>query len=647
MILERIKIKDYKSISELEWVLNDELSCLVGQNESGKSNLLEIFDFIEGKEAKKLNYETHTTRSSESYNNQKLPAINYHFKFTKDSRNKFLEKLNKLKIETAKHGGIENLSHFIIEIDESQGENQNIYFLWNGKKVHPKSLTTIILNNRQVGGRMTASNREVAISQQVLTNLVKDIDSIVPKRIKLNDQDFKITFNSSLENIKNGSAKNTSLFKLMKIAGLNDASRIPSGRNQIRQYLRGLNRKLNKEFVRKYYSQDNSVRLEFVHDSGEISIDIEDNSDGTYIMEERSDGFKYFFSLLIEMASNLTDSENVYFLLDEPGGRLHPSGQRDLLKYLEELAEKHKIIYTTHSPFLINRLFPNRVRIVDRDAENGTVFKFKGFSKNWKPMRSSLGLNIKDSFYYSDKALIVEGPEDLIFISSLIDYFNRIGDLELNTDLFSFIDAGGESNLPAMVQIIMDDERPTLVLIDSDSQSTFNKLSKKVNKVNDESILDLIQVNEFKKEAVSIEDLLPYQLLEDAVKLFCAELETDGTFEKKKSSSNVQDAATVTTSVLAVVSDTIKANAKLPINLSKINSSRYNTEITKSVKDFYKEVELDVAKWNTKNTPISKVGIARYFEILLHDEEIDKSKMDFKPSLKLVKTIANKLGLLS
>lgn len=545
MILEKIVIKDYKSISDLEWILNKGLSCLVGQNESGKSNLLEVFNFIEGKEANKLNYETHTTRSSESYNNQKLPTIRYHFKFTDDTKTKFLEKINKYKIETEKLGGIANLTHYVIEIDESYGENQNIYFIWSGKKVLPKNLTIKTLQNRNVGGRMTSTHREVAINQQVLTNLVKEIDSLVPKRVKLNDQDFKITFNSTLENIRNGNAKNTSLFKLMKIAGLNDPSKIPTGRSQIRQYLRRLNRKLDKDFVRKYYSQDESVRIEFVHDSGEISVDIEDNSDGTYIMEERSDGFKYFFSLLIEMASNLTDNENVYFLLDEPGGRLHPSGQRDLLKYLEELAEKHKIIYTTHSPFLINRLFPNRVRIVDRDAEKGTVFKFKGFSKNWKPMRSSLGLNIKDSFYYSDKALIVEGPEDLIFISSLIEYFNKTGELDLNTDLFSFIDAGGESNLPAMVQIIIDDERPTLVLIDSDSVSTYNKLNRKVKAVSDTSILDLIQINEFKKEAVSIEDLLPYQLLEDAVKLFCAELETDGTFEKKKSSENIQNAATV------------------------------------------------------------------------------------------------------
>lgn len=614
MILEKIAIKDYKSIDSLEWNLTDNISCLVGQNESGKSNLLQVFDYIDSTNAKKLKFEEHTRRGSERYNNQSLPYLKYCYKFTDSSRLKFFEELKKYKVDIESFGGIESLEEYVIEIEEKEIGNQLTFFRWNKKTVYVKDLKYAVLKDKAI----------VPINPAHQKNINLFIENLLPKIIGLNEQDFKVSYSSTLENLKNGNSKNSSLFKLMRIAGLNDSTKIPIGKSQIRQYLKGLNRKLNQNFVRKYYSQDESVKLEFVHDSGTISLDIEDNTDGTYEMEERSDGFKYFFSLLIEMASNGTENENVYFLLDEPGGRLHPSGQRDLLKYLEELAEKHKIIYTTHSPFLINRLFPNRVRIVDRDAENGTVFKFKGFSKNWKPMRSSLGLNIKDSFYYSDKALIVEGPEDLIFISSLVEYFNKTNQLDLNTDLFSFIDAGGESNLPAMVQIIMDDERPTLVLIDSDSTSTYNKLAKKVEKVNDKSILDLIEIKEFKSNAVSIEDLLPYELLEEAVVNYCLELENDKVFELKEDKK-----------------------FSMNIDLSKVTKSRYNNEIAKAVKDFYKEVDLEEEKWNNKKTPISKVGIARYFEILLLDEKVDKSKMNFKPTLNLIKTVASKLGLLN
>lgn len=610
MILEKIAIEDYKSISSLEWDISDNISCLVGKNESGKSNLLQVFDFLDISNSKKLHFETHTRRGSDRYSDQKLPFIKYSFKFSETSKLEMSNCFKKNNVDTNKYGGIEKLGYYVVEIEEKEPGNQKKYLMWNNNEILIDKLETLRIQNNQL----------TKINANALNNITNELNGLLPNRITLNDQDFKITFSSTLEDIRSGNSKNSSLYKLMKIAGLNDQSKLPSERSRIRQYLKGLNRKLDKNFVRKYYSQDTSVKLEFVHDSGTISLDIEDSSDGTYEMNERSDGFKYFFSLLIEMASNTETNNNSYFLLDEPGGRLHPSGQRDLLKYLEELAEKHKIIYTTHSPFLINRLYPNRVKVVDRDVEKGTVFKLKGFSKNWKPMRSSLGLNIKDSFYYSDKALIVEGPEDLIFISSLIHYFNKNGNLDLNTDLFSFIDAGGEGNLPAIVQIMIDDERPTLVLIDSDSQSTYNKLSKKVENVNDKSTLDLMEIKEFKNEAESIEDLIPCGLLQQAVFKYCMKLVDDGVLEDISSDDN-------------------KA-----INLSNIKSSRYNNGIAVYVKDKFKEIGMGDDEWKKKKTPISKVGIAREFEIILGENK-NYSKSDFKPSLKLIKTIIDKLGL--
>src|SRR5690554_4428083 len=93
MILERVEVKDYKSISNLEWDLKERLSCLVGQNESGKSNLLQLFEYLDSKKAKLLNYENHTTRSSESYVQQELPKILYYLIMSSDRRKEFLSLL--------------------------------------------------------------------------------------------------------------------------------------------------------------------------------------------------------------------------------------------------------------------------------------------------------------------------------------------------------------------------------------------------------------------------------------------------------------------------------------------------------------------------------------------------------------------------
>ncbi|MDI5899443.1 ATP-dependent nuclease [Flavobacterium yafengii] len=599
MRLEKIVVEDYKSIKKLEWDLNDRLTCLVGQNESGKSNVLDIFDFSEIDNMLTLDYKKHTRRASERYTNQEIPNISFYYNINVDSFHKFLDAYRPFLSE----------------------ESQNMSFL-------PDCIIFETNNQLNTSTNFSVINSAIPdikiplfdISQ--FTQSQPDIFDFQTTIIKIKEN-IDLTYTVTLTELRNETAINTSLYKLLKIAGLKDTAKIPTERVQLKQYLDRLNKNLNKKFIKKYYTQDDSLNFEFVHDSGEIYLQIEDGTESTYSIDERSEGFKYYFNLLIEMATLADDdTQDIIFLLDEPGLRLHPSGQRDLLKYLEELSKKYRIIYTTHSPFLINRLHPNRVKIVDRDHELGTHFKYKGFSKNWKPMRSALGLNIKDSFYYSDKALIVEGPEDLIFISSLMNYFNQSGKLKINTDLFSFIDAGSESNLPSMVQIIIDNERPTLVLIDSDSTSTFNKLNKKVAVIGNREILDLIQVNEFNKDAVSIEDLMPSKILQQAVINYCSELLEDETFKLRV------------------------PEAEFKLDLSKVKSSRYNTAIANKVRDFYLEEGLEEAEWNKKSTPISKVGIARHFDNLLNDGNFDKKDIGFESSLKLVKKIAEKLALL-
>lgn len=602
MKLEKIIIEDYKSIKYLEWDLNTPITCLVGQNESGKSNVLDVFDFMEVEKMLTLDYKKHTRRASDKYTNQEIPNIKFYYGVANNSFERFANDFEFYFSDEARKKTL-IIKNVVFETKNQLNISDNFKII-NG-----------ISDNSEITIPLFDINQFVGTAPPNLY----DYQTIV---IKIKET-IDLTYTVTVTELINESAVNTALYKLLKIAGLKDTSKIPTDKIQLKQYLNRLNRDLNKKFIRKYYTQDNSLKFEFVHDSGEIYLQIEDGTESTYSIEERSEGFKYYFNLLIEMATLADDdSQDIIFLLDEPGLRLHPSGQRDLLKYLEELSKKYRIIYTTHSPFLINRLYPNRVKIVERDNEYGTRFKNKGFSKNWKPMRSALGLNIKDSFYYSDKTLIVEGPEDLLFISSLITYFNKEKKLKINTDLFSFIDTGSESNLPSMVQIIMDDDRPTLVLIDSDSTSTCKRLSKKVVDIDNKEILDLIQVNEFNKDAVSIEDLMPSKILQEATINYAKELFEIGVYTLRTEATDFN------------------------LDLSKIKSSRYKTSIAIKIKEFYLEEGIDETIWDKKSVPISKVGIARHFDLILNGDDFEKTGIGFESSLKLVKTIAEKLSIL-
>jgi predicted ATP-dependent endonuclease of OLD family len=87
-----------------------------------------------------------------------------------------------------------------------------------------------------------------------------------------------------------------------------------------------------------------------------LEFDLE-AQDGIYNINERSLGFRWFFTFLLFTQFRpfrQNSPRNIIFLFDEPASNLHSSAQRRLLKSFENLGQDIKVIYTTHSHHLIN-----------------------------------------------------------------------------------------------------------------------------------------------------------------------------------------------------------------------------------------------------------------------------------------------------
>ena len=88
---------------------------------------------------------------------------------------------------------------------------------------------------------------------------------------------------------------------------------------------------------------------------------------------ERSAGFVWFFSFLAAFSEHRDSPDPLVLLLDEPATGLHASAQGDLLRYIDEkLAPKRQVIYTTHSPFMVEPTDLGRARTVEDRDEGGT-----------------------------------------------------------------------------------------------------------------------------------------------------------------------------------------------------------------------------------------------------------------------------------
>ncbi|WP_332061017.1 AAA family ATPase [Bartonella sp. CB74] len=78
----------------------------------------------------------------------------------------------------------------------------------------------------------------------------------------------------------------------------------------------------------------------------------------SFSLYERSKGFRWFFCFKVFTEVRRHRSKNgIVFLLDEPANNLHIHLQENILDFLQKLSslEDNKVIYSTHSPYLINQ----------------------------------------------------------------------------------------------------------------------------------------------------------------------------------------------------------------------------------------------------------------------------------------------------
>lgn len=144
----------------------------------------------------------------------------------------------------------------------------------------------------------------------------------------------------------------------------------------------------------------------------------------TVPFDERSRGFVWFFSFYAYF-SNIPEEpqRRTILLLDEPGLNLHATGQRDVLAFIErKLAPKHRVMYTTHSPFLIDPQRIDRVRTVQDLGDQGTTVSAdacQADSETVFPLHAALNYELAQTLVTGRHCLLVEGPSDLLYLQLL------------------------------------------------------------------------------------------------------------------------------------------------------------------------------------------------------------------------------------
>lgn len=561
------KFENFKGIESQRLDLgknsDSKVFTLVGLNESGKTTVLEAINYFaykpENLNALELdNYEVNDIHNLIPINkrdnfNGRI-SIEAGIELEEDD----LEEIKKVFVENSIH--LKEYSNQIsygqyYYFENSEYKKEKTKYLWNYtfKGTVGKTRRVINLTNEQA---LLANN----IIKKRLPSILYFPNFLFefPERIYLEESnaDAKYKFYQKiiqdvLDSLANDTNINDHLIK-----------RIESEDEKDKRNLNSLIGKMQKQLTEVIFKKWNQIfskeisKTEIVLFSGKdtngcyLEFNIKDDVD-TYRIIERSLGFRWFFVyiLLTQFRSYRKQNKNAFFLFDEPASNLHPSAQVELLKSFEKLP---KVIYTTHSHYLINpkwleNTFVIKNEAIDYDDEvkynskntNIKINRYRDFAVKY-PNQSNYFQPILEVLDYRPTNLelvpnivITEGKNDFYT-------FNFIQEVIQNSNSpIKFVPGTSSSNLETLISLYLGWGRNFLVLLDSDKEGL--KQKKRYEEIFGESLSDLIHT--YKNIDAHWDDFETEDLftIDDKITIQIKNYPADSTYQKKIFNRSLQE----------------------------------------------------------------------------------------------------------
>jgi predicted ATP-dependent endonuclease of OLD family len=239
----------------------------------------------------------------------------------------------------------------------------------------------------------------------------------------------------------------------------------------------------------RYHADGEHFRI-WIADDKRPGIEIE--------LESRSKGFQWFFSFyLVFLVESEHGHRDAVLLLDEPGLHLHPTAQHELLSFFDTLAEKNQLIYTTHSPFLVDGRRLTRVRAVTETKDGRSHVStdlWPADRETTFPLQAALGYELAQTLFQGKRNVLVEGMTDLLYVQGLDLLLQANGRHGLPEDVY-VTPSRGTKLMGLLASLYIGQGVRPLVLLDDDDagHDRANALVKELYKGEEQSVIFVSQ----------------------------------------------------------------------------------------------------------------------------------------------------------
>ena len=508
------RIKNYKSIKDSgEIYIKTPITIFAGMNESGKTNFLEAFyDINVEREINNLSKRINDDESEvnlilnikikdfniiEEYDldGDKIIFIKTKEGYEIENRTKLLNKkylINRKVIED----NLKTIKNHFPSIKDNEifkeiEKENNKTFYRNIENIEEKLISLKSVHNINIEYDF---DKKVDINY-ILEKLKETVlnSKNFPNFIFFEEEDeIKDTYDldSIGDNRFLNNLSNICDIDFEKIKNIDENNKIPR-----KTHKEELNITLEKDY--KQYWKEGSAKLEIDWDKDDLSLYIKEGKN-TFLPKQRSRGKNWFLSFYVLLCSRFDENKKNIILIDEPGQYLHPDAQLNLLNLLEDTSKKHNIIYSTHSPFLIDEKNLHRIKFIEKDEINNesSIKEINQISneKTLSPIFSKLGMT-QVKIETADNLIICEGISDIFYLRAFQKIFG------VNNYNIKFVNGNGDDISKIFFILEGTSNNGVRILLDTDE----NKIKKKMKEFIKIQSNNILEISEEKNKI--IEDL--------------------------------------------------------------------------------------------------------------------------------------------
>lgn len=498
MYIHSVKLINFKSVAdypEAEIILEPKVTSIIGRNESGKSNILDGISRIDF-----LKRNTNAFLPENVNRNVEFGIENKYIIMLKPTSNDVAVGVcEDTKIEITKTNYIVTGGFLIYYLKTLYGDLQELVSVLkqigtNPFQVKEQELTNyknyIVAFEREEYVNIYSMNNAFSFmiskisslsadTRNEILSLLENIKSKWEQSLTMfptlfyrkTDKHLKTTYklDEIEKELKNPrESTNSLLHDLVKLIGVPEdefilaakTGSLPQQGTIRRKINRIIDEKVNREFQQVYGTEEIVLDLEF--NAGAISFMVRSGDGEALALSERSNGLRWYLELFIDAQANNITGRNVVYLLDEPGTSLHVNAQRELLSLFARLAEQdNQIIYTTHSPYMLDleKDGVHRIRaVIKGDDGNTKVYKTAYDARiapetqedTLAPIINAIGMSLQSTVgpALGKLNVVTEGMSDYIYICMMAKV------LGIDTDKYAIIPSVGATNSINICEIL-------------------------------------------------------------------------------------------------------------------------------------------------------------------------------------------------